>query len=120
MFDQLDGIMQGLAKKKTQWNKGLYFVVRYAQPKLSIYYTEVTQTTSMLFIFAHILHTFQMLQSFLKLDKGMDINPEDETSYSTQYEEAFLKYVKHEYCAKHRRMSVIQLEPVPSTNPFSA
>jgi len=36
---------------------------------------------------------------------GMHINPEDETSYTTQYQEAFLKYVGHEYSAKHRRVS---------------
>jgi len=36
----------------------------------------------------------------------MDINPEDETSYTTQYQEAFLKYVENEYCAKHRRLLV--------------
>jgi len=38
----------------------------------------------------------------LMWDKGMDINLEDETSYTTQYQEAFLKYVENEYCAKHQ------------------
>ena len=38
----------------------------------------------------------------------MDINPEDETSYTTQCQEAFLKYVENEYCAKHRRLLVIK------------
>jgi len=46
----------------------------------------------------------------------MDINPEDETSYTTQYQEAFLKYVENEYCAKHRRVPVNKLETVPSSN----
>jgi len=46
----------------------------------------------------------------------MDINPEDETSYTTQYQEAFLKYVENEYCAKHRRVPVNHLETVPSSN----
>jgi len=46
----------------------------------------------------------------------MDINPEDETSYTTQYQEAFLKYVENEYCAKHRRAPVNELETVPSSN----
>jgi len=46
----------------------------------------------------------------------MDINPEDETSYTTHYQEAFLKYVKNEYCAKHRRVPVNKLETVPSSN----
>jgi len=46
----------------------------------------------------------------------MDINPEDETSYTTQYQEAFLKYVENEYCAKHQRAPVNKLETVPSSN----
>ena len=46
----------------------------------------------------------------------MDINPEDETSYTSQYPEAFLKYVENEYCAKHRRGPVNKLETVPSGN----
>jgi len=46
----------------------------------------------------------------------MDINPEDETSYITQYQEAVLKYVENEYCAKHRRVPVNKLETVPSSN----
>jgi len=46
----------------------------------------------------------------------MDINPEDETSYTTQYQESFPMYVKNEYCAKHRRVLVNKLETVPSSN----
>jgi len=46
----------------------------------------------------------------------MDINPEDETSYTTQYQEAFLKYVENEYCAKHRHAAVNKLETVPSSS----
>jgi len=46
----------------------------------------------------------------------MDINPEDETLYTTQYQEAFLKYVENEYCTKHRRVLVNKLETVPSSN----
>jgi len=46
----------------------------------------------------------------------MDINPEDETSYTTQYEEAFLKYVENEYCAKHRCVPVNNHESLPSCN----
>jgi hypothetical protein len=48
--------------------------------------------------------------------KGMDINLEDKTSYTTQYHEAFLKYVETEYCAKHRRVPVNELETVLSSN----
>jgi len=46
----------------------------------------------------------------------MDINPEDETSYTTQYQEAFLKYVENQYCAKHRCVPVNKLETVLPSN----
>jgi len=46
----------------------------------------------------------------------MDINPEDETFYTTQYLEAFLKYVENEYCAKDRCVHVNKLETIPSNN----
>jgi hypothetical protein len=46
----------------------------------------------------------------------MDINPADKTSYTTQYKEAFLKYVENEYCAKHRRVPVNKAENVLRSN----
>ena len=64
-------------------------------------------------ISADILHPFQNLRSFRKWDKALDLNPEDETSYTTQYMEAFLKYVENEYCAKHRRVAVNEPENIP-------
>jgi len=97
----MDGVMRALAKKKTPWKEDLFFAVKLARQKLSKYYAEVTSTTGILLISAHILDPFRKLRSFRKWDKGMDINPEDETSYTTQYQEAFLKYVENEYCAKH-------------------
>jgi hypothetical protein len=60
----------------------------------------------MLFIPALILDNLIQLRSFRKWDKGMDINPENEISYTTQYQEAFLKYVENAYCAKHRHLPV--------------
>jgi len=45
----------------------------------------------------------------------MDINPEDETSYTTPYQEAFLTYEENEYCAKHRRVPVNKLEILQSS-----
>jgi hypothetical protein len=90
MFDPMNGVMQALAKKKTQWNEDLFFAVKLAQQKLAKFYTEVTPTTGMLRISAHILDPFLKLRSYSKWDKAMDINPEDETSYHTQYQEAFL------------------------------
>jgi hypothetical protein len=46
----------------------------------------------------------------------MDSHPGNETSYTTQYQEAFLMDVENEYCAKHRRVPVNQLESVPCSN----
>jgi len=90
MFDHMEGMMRALAKKKTQWKDNLFFAVKLAQQKLSKYCAEVTPTTGILLISAQILDPFQKLRSFRKWDKEMDINPEDETSYTTQYQEAFL------------------------------
>jgi hypothetical protein len=70
----------------------------------------------MLLISAHILDPFSKLRSFTKWDKAMDINPVDEISYTTQYQEALLKYMEDEYCAKHRHVPVNKLETVPSSN----
>jgi len=36
----------------------------------------------------------------------MDINPEDETSYTTQYQDAFQNFVENEYCVQHRCLPV--------------
>jgi len=116
MVDHMDGVMRALAKKKTQWKEDLFFAVKLARQKLSKYYGEVTPTTGMLLISTKILDPFRKLRSFRKWDKGMDINPEDESSYTTQYQEAFLKYVENEYWAKHRCAPVIKLETVPSSN----
>ena len=84
MFNHMDGVMRTLAKKKSPWKEDLFFAVKLARQKLSKYYAEVTPTTGMLLISAHILDPFRKLWSFRKWDKGMDINPEDEISYTTQ------------------------------------
>jgi len=116
MFDHMDGVMRALDKKQTPWKEDLFFVVKLARQTLSKYYAEVTPTMGMLLIPAHIFDPFRKLQSSRKWVKGMDINPEDETSHTTQYQEAFLKYVENEYCAKHRHVPVNKLETVPSCN----
>ena len=74
----------------------------------------------MLLISVHILDPFWKLRSFRKWDKRMDINPEDEISYATQYQEAFLKWVENDYHAIHRLLPVIQPGSVLSTNPVSS
>jgi len=55
----------------------------------------------MLLIAAYIINSFQQLGMFRKWETGMDINPDDETFYTTQYQETFLMYLENEYCAKH-------------------
>jgi hypothetical protein len=74
----------------------------------------------MLLFSVQILDSFPKLRSFRKRDKGMDINPEDETSYTDQYQEVFLKYVENEFCAKHRRVPINKLQSLPSCNPISS
>ena len=98
MFDHMDGVLRALAKKKTRWKEDLFFAVKLARQKLCKDYTEVTPSTGMLLISTHILDPFRKLRSFSKWDKGLDINPEDETFYTTQYQQACLKYVDNEYC----------------------
>ena len=116
MLDHMDGMMWALAKKKIQWKEDLFFAMKLARQKVSKYYAEVIPMTAMLLISTQILDPFQKLRSFRNWDKGMDINPEDETSYTTQYQDAFLKYVENEYCAKHRHAPVSTLETVLSCN----
>jgi len=116
MFDHMDGVMPALARKKTQWKEDRFFTVKLARKKLSKYYAEVTPLTGMDFISAHFLDPSRKLRSFRQWDKGMDINPEDETSYTTQYDKAFLKYLEKESRARDRGVPVDQLKTIPSNN----
>jgi len=72
--------------------------------------------TGMHVISAPILDRFRMLRSFRMSDKGMDIDPEDETSNITQYQETFLHYVDNEYFAKHRGVPVNKHKSLLSSN----
>jgi hypothetical protein len=116
----MDAMMLALAKKKTQWKKGLFLAMKLDWRKLSKYYAEVTPTTCMLLLSAHMLNWFHELWSFRKLDKALDTNPDDKTSYTTQYQQSFLKYVANEYCAKHRRVPVNKHQSLPSSNHISS
>ena len=69
----------------------------------------------MFLISAHILDPFRKLRLFRMWDKAMNINPEDKTFYTTQYEEAFLEYMENESCAKHQRVLVNKPESLPSS-----
>ena len=116
MFDHMDGVMWAVAQKKTEWKEDLYFAVKFVRQKLSKYHAEVTPMTGMLLISAAIFDPFRKLWSFRKWDKAMDINPEDETFYTTQYQGALVNNVNNEYCAKHRRMYIIKPDNVPDRN----
>jgi len=116
MFNHMDRVIPALAKKKTQWKEDLVFPVKLARPKHSKYYAEVTLVTGMLQISAHIHDPFRKLRSFWQWSKGIDITPEDETSYMTQYQEAFQNYVENEYCTKNWRVPDNKLETIPSSN----
>jgi len=48
----------------------------------------------------------------------MDMNPEDQTAYTTQYQETIQMYVENEYCAKLRRVLVIKPENLQHRNFF--
>jgi hypothetical protein len=48
----------------------------------------------------------------------MDLNLDDKGSYTTQYQEAFLKFVENEYCAKPQRLSVNKPDRDASNNPI--
>jgi len=91
----MDGIMWASAKKKTQWKEDLMFAIKLAWQTLSRYYAEVTPMMGILLFSAHILYSFWTLISYMKWDQGMDIHPEDETFYTTQYQDVFLKDVEN-------------------------
>jgi len=114
MFNHMDGVIRALAEKKIQWKEVLYLAVKFAWQKQSKYYTEVTSTIGMLLILAHTLDPFCKLRSFWKSNKGMDINLEEETSYTTRYHEAILKYVKNENCTNRRGLPVTKPDRIPN------
>jgi len=62
MFDLMHGVMRALANKNTQWKEDLFFAVKLARQKHSKYYAELTPTTGMLLISAHILNPLRQLQ----------------------------------------------------------
>jgi hypothetical protein len=42
------------------------------------------------------------------------------TSYTTQYQEAFVMYVENKYCAKHRRLPVTKPRNILNNNVISS
>jgi len=112
----MDRVIRALARKTIPWKEELSFALKLARQKLSKPYADVTPMTGMLLGSAHILDSFPTLPSFRKCVKGMVIDPQDETSYTIQYKEGFLKYVENEYCAKHQRVPVNKHESFLSSN----
>lgn len=90
--------------------------MKRVQQKLSHCRADVTPTSGMLLITAHLVDHFWKFPLFRKWEKGMDINPEDETYYTTQYLVVFLKSVENEYCTRHRCVPGIKPDSIPSNN----
>jgi len=119
MFNHLDGILWALGQQK-KCKEELYFAVKFACQKLSKWYIDVSPMMGIHLISANILDSFQMFWLCRKWDEGMHSDPEDETSYTTQFQKAFLKYAVNEYCAKHQHLPIIKPESVPNNNLFSS
>jgi len=120
MFDQTDGVMASSPKKKTAWKEDFYFGMKFARLKLPKSYGQVTTITGMLEMSAHISEPVRKLRSLRKWDKGMDMDPEDKTFYTTHYQETFVKYVEDEYCAKDRGLPIIEPGSVLCNNLLSS
>jgi len=116
MFNHRNCMIRAWPGIKNPWKEDLFFAVKLARQKQSKYYTGVTPMTCMLLIAAHMLHPLWKLRSFGMSDNGMHLKPEDETSYTTQFQEPFVRYVENEFCAKHRRVPVNMQESFPSSN----
>jgi len=80
------------------------------------YYTNVSPTARTLFSAVYRADCFRKLRLFGMWKKGMYIHPEDETSYTSQYQAECIQYVENEYCSKHRRVPVITPDRVPGYN----
>jgi len=61
-----------------------------------------------------------MLGPFRKQGKGLDINPDQEASYSTQTLQVFEKHIENEWFAKQRRLVIIKSKCLPRNNLFSS
>jgi len=116
MFYHMDCMMRPLPEKKTQLKEDLFCAVKLARQNLSEYYAAATRLTGLHLVLVHVLALFWKLQSFSEWNMGMEINPQNETSYSTQSQETILKYVENECCAKHQCVLVNKRETLPRSN----
>jgi len=65
-----------------------------------------------------ILNPLKKLQSFRQWEQEMVIIPKDDNSYTTQYQEAFLKYANNAYCANYMQLFISDPENILSDNLF--
>jgi len=119
MLDHMDGVMWAMAKKNAQFKEDLYFTIKIASQKRPKKYSEVTPTTSLLLMLAHIVDSFRKMQSFRKWHQAIDIDPEDKTSYTIRFRNPFLKNMQKEYCAEDWQTSVTETESGLYNNIFS-
>lgn len=118
MFHHMDGVRWALPKMKTKQKEDWIRTVKFAQHMLSKYHAKVTPMRGIIPISAQIPDPFQMLWSFRKWQKEMHTNPEDETSFTHQYQEAFPKYLENEYCTKYWCLPIIKPECILCNNPI--
>jgi len=116
MYHQIGGVIQAFTEQKTKWKEDLSVAVKLGGPNLSKYYTDLTSMPGMLHISVHSFNSFQKLWLFWMWHRGIVINTEAETSYSTQYQQAFVKYLENKECVKRRCVPVNKPEHIPCSN----
>jgi len=114
-FNHTDGVRRGFAKMNNPWKEDMLFDMKLAREKLSEYCPQVTSMTPGILNSAQILDSLRTLRSCRKWDMLMDTTPQYEISYTTQYDEAILKDVENDYCAKHRGVPVNTPENLSSS-----
>lgn len=83
IIDSMAGTILYLAKTKAQWKQDWILAVKFVWQMLSMYYSAVTSMIRMLLVALHILDSFRTMRSCWKWDIEIDINPEEETLYTT-------------------------------------
>jgi len=74
--------------------------------------------TRILLISALILDPFQKMQLFKICHKGIDIDLENKSFYTTQYQKVFLKYVGNKHWAKNRQLYIVTPKRIPRNTLF--
>jgi hypothetical protein len=61
MFDHMDSVVGALDHTKTKWKEDSFFTVKFVRQKMFKYYTEITSTSGMALISAHMVDSFRKL-----------------------------------------------------------